>query len=182
MLNNRAKFLLVATSLSPVLGAMGASQFEPGESWKSWEWWLVVVLALVLPGLCWALLMYAKKNAPTQLFYIKEFERKDQEMLVFLFIYLLPFIQSPDPTFASEWLTSVYVLVIIIIAIAHADAFHFNPVMRVLFGYRFYAAKDRCGISNLLISKRDLRRPGEEVRTVRLAWNVYLYIGDSDAR
>ena len=181
MLNRRAKFLLVATSLSPVLGAVAVSQFEPGESWKSWEWCLVVVLALVLPGLCWPLLMYAKKNAPKQLFYIKEFERKDQEMLVFLFIYLLPFIRSPNPTFASEPLTSVYVLAIIIIAIAYADAFHFNPVMRV-FGYRFYAAKDRYGISNLLISKRDLRRPGEEVPTVRLAWNVYLYIGDSDAR
>ena len=181
MLNNRAKFLLVATSLSPVLGAVAVSQFEFSESWRSWAWWLVVMGTLLLPCLCWALLMYAKKNAPKQLFYIKEFERKDQEMLVFLFIYLLPFIRSENTTFATEWLTSVYVLTIIIIAIAYADAFHFNPVMRLLFGYRFYAAKDRDGISNLLISKRDLRRPGEEVQTVRLAWNVYLYIGDSDA-
>ena len=181
MLNRRAKFLLVATSLSPVLGAVAVSQFELCESWKSWEWWLVAVGALVLPVLCWALLMYAKKHAPKQLFYIREFERKDQEMLVFLFIYLLPFIRSANPTFASEWLTSLYVLSIIIIAIAYADAFHFNPVMRLLFGYRFYAAKDRDGISSLLISKRDLRRPGQEVQTVRLAWNVYLYIGDSDA-
>ena len=181
MLNIRAKFVLVATSLSPVLGAVAVSQFELRESWKSWEWWLVAMGALVLPVLCWALLMYAKKNAPKQLFYIREFERKDQEMLVFLFIYLLPFIRSANPTFASEWLTSVYVLSIIIIAVAYADAFHFNPVMRMLFGYRFYAAKDGAGISNLLISKRDLRRPGEEVQTVRLAWNVYLYIGDSHA-
>ena len=181
MLNIRAKSLLVATSLSPVLGAVAVSQFEFGESWKSWEWWLVVGVALLLPVLCWVLLMYARKNAPKQLFYIGEFERKDQEVLVFLFIYLLPFIRSANPTFASEWLTSIYVLGIIITAIAYADAFHFNPVMRLLFGYRFYAAKDRDGISNLLISKRDLRRPGEEVQTVRLAWNVYLYIGDSDA-
>ena len=181
MLNFVAKCLLVATSLSPVLGAVAVSQFEICESWRSWTWWLVVVIALILPGLCWVLLMYAKQNAQKQLFYIKEFERKDQEMLVFLFIYLLPFIRSADPTFASEWLTSVYVLAIIIIAIAYADAFHFNPVMRLLFGYRFYAAKDHDGVSNLLISKRDLRRPGEEVQTVRLAWNVYLYIGESDA-
>ena len=125
--------------------------------------------------------MYAKKNAQKQLLYIKEFERKDQEILVFLFIYLLPFIRSENPTFASEWLTSVYVLTMIIIAIAHADAFHFNPVMRMMFKYRFYAIRDRDGISNLLISKKNLRRPREELKTVRLAWNVYLYIGDSDA-
>ena len=41
----------------------------------------------------------------------------------------------------SEWITSIFILLIIIIAIAQADAFHFNPVMRLLLGYRFYAAK-----------------------------------------
>ena len=72
-------------------------------------------------------------------------------------------------------------LAIIIIAVAYADAFHFNPVMRLLFGYRFYSVRNREGVSNLLISKRDLRRPGEKVQTVRLAWNVYLHIGEADA-
>ena len=181
MLNILAKCLLVSTSLCPVLGAVAISQFELDESWRNWEWWLVVAIVLLLPVLCWALLMYAKGNAQRHLFYIKDFERKDQEMLIFLFIYLLPFIRSANPTFASEWLISAYVLAIIVIAIAYADAFHFNPVMRLLFGYRFYSARNREGMSNLLISKRDLRRLGEEVQTVRLAWNVYLDIGDSNA-
>ena len=78
MLNFVAKGLLVATSLSPVLGAVAVSQFELGESWRSWAWWLLVVIALLLPGLCWILLMYAKKNAQRHLCYIRDFERKDQ--------------------------------------------------------------------------------------------------------
>ncbi len=102
-------------------------------------------------------------------------------MLTFLFIYLLPFVRSKHSTFANEWIMSVYILSIIILAIAHAGAFHFNPVMRLLFGYRFYAVKDRHGVSNLLISKTDLRRSGKEVQVVGLDWNVYLYIGESDA-
>lgn len=179
MLNIFAKCLLVSTSLSPVLGAVAVNQFERGKPWTNWIWWLVGALLLVL--LCDALLRYAKKHAQKHLFSIREFERKDQDVLVFLFIYLLPFIRSENPTFASEWLTSAYVLAIIIVAIVHAGAFHFNPVMRLFFAYRFYSVKNREGISNLLISKRDLRRPGEEVQTVRLAWNVYLYIGESDA-
>ena len=181
MLNIIAKSLLVSSSLSPVLGAVAVSQFDLCESWRSWTWWLVVALALILPVLCWILLMYAKKNAQKHTFYINDFERKDQEMLAFLFIYLLPFIRSENPTFASEWPTSLYVLAIIIVAIAYSDALHFNPIMRLVFRYRFYAARNREGISNLLISKRELRRHGEEVQTVRLAWNVYLCIGDSDA-
>ena len=179
MLNIFAKCLLVSTSLSPVLGAVAVNQFERGKPWTNWIWWLVGALLLVL--LCDALLRYAKKHAQKHLFYIREFERKDQDVLIFLFIYLLPFIRSENPTFASEWLTSAYVLAIIILAIVHVGAFHFNPVMRLFFAYRFYSVRNREGISNLLISKRDLRRPGEEVQTVRLAWNVYLYIGESDA-
>ena len=177
MLNIVAKCLLVSTSLSPVLGAVAINQFERGESWTKCIWWLTVGFLLV--ALCWGLLRYAAQNAQKHLFDIKEFERKDQELLAFLFIYLLPFVRSENTTFASQWLTSVYILSIIILAIAHAGAFHFNPVMRLL-GYRFYAVKNRHGVLNLLISKRDLRRPGKELQTVQLAWDVYLHTGDTD--
>ena len=51
--------------------------------------------------------------------------------------------------------------------------------MRLL-GYRFYAVKNREGISNLLISKTDLRRSGKEVQTVRLAPDVYLHMEGTD--
>ena len=178
MLNIVAKCLLVATSLSPVLGAVAIKQFEHGEPWTSWVGWLAVAFLLV--SLCWGMLRYAAKNAQNHLLYIKEFERKDQEMLTFLFIYLLPFIRSGNSTFANEWITGAYVLAIIILAIAHAGAFHFNPVMRLL-GYRFYSVRDPHGVSNLLISRPDLRRPGAEIQTVRLAWNVHLHIGGQDA-
>ena len=175
-----AKCLLVSTSLSPVLGAVAISQFESGAPWTTWVWWLVAGICLV--GMCWALLKYAARNLETDLLYIQEFERRDQEMLTFLFIYLLPFLRSADPTFANNWLTGIYILAIIILAIAHAGAFHFNPVMRLFFGYRFYSVRGRNGVSNLLISRMELRKTGEEVRTVGIAQNVYLFVGDSNAR
>ena len=179
MLNMLAKSLLVSTSLSPALIAVAVNQYELGEPWTSWVCWLAV--ALILLVLCWALLKYAAKNAQKRTFYIKEFERKDQEMVTFLFIYLLPFIRSDSSTFANEWLTTVYILAIIILAIAYTGAFHFNPAMRLFLGYRFYAVKDRHGVSNLLISRTDLRRSDEKVQTVKLAGNVYLHIGNRNA-
>ena len=179
MLSFIAKLVLGATSLSPVLGALTISELERCEPWTSWVWWLAGAILLIV--FCWLMLRYAAKRAQKSHVYIRSFERKDQEMLVFLFIYLLPFIRSANPTFASEPFTSLYVFGIILVAIAYADAFHFNPVMRLLFGYRFYSVRNREGVPNLLISKRDLRREGEEVQTVRLAWNVYLHIGEQDA-
>ena len=82
--------------------------------------------------------------------------------------------------FTGDWLTGAYVLLIIFLVIAHAGAFHFNPVMGLL-GYYFYAVKNEDGVSHLLISRAELRRPGQEVQTVRLAYNIYLHTGAANA-
>lgn len=164
MLNTFAKFLLVSTSLSPLLGAVAVNQFARGEPAMRWGPWLAVALLLVF--LCWALLYYAAHNAQRHDFRIKEFERNDKEVLAFLVTYLLPFLSTEKMGFAGDWLTGVYVLLIIFLVIAHAGAFHFNPVMGLL-GYHFYAVKNDEGVSQLLISKAELRRPGEDLLTVR---------------
>ena len=171
MLNTFAKLLLVSTSLSPLLGAVAVNQFARGEPASQWGPWLAVALLLVF--LCWALLTYAARNVQTQAFHIKEFERNDKEVLAFLVTYLLPFLSTEKMGFGGEWLTSAYVLLIIFLVIAHAGAFHFNPVMGLL-GYHFYAVKDKDGVSHLLISRTELHRPDLEVKTVRLAANIYL--------
>ena len=178
MLNTFAKFLLVSTSLSPVLGAVAVNQFARDETWTVWGPWLAVAAFLVF--LCWALLSYASKNAQKHLFTISEFERSDQEVLAFLLAYLLPFVSSENMAFTGEWLTGAYILGIIFLVITHAGAFHFNPVMGLL-GYHFYAVKNSDGVSHLLISKAELRRPGQGVQTVRLAHHIYLHTGDRDA-
>ncbi|HNU09963.1 MAG TPA: hypothetical protein PKJ45_01210 [Rubrivivax sp.] len=178
MLNTFARFLLVSTSLSPLLGAVAVNQFARGEPATRWGAWLAIALLLVF--LCWALLRYAARNAQKHLFRIKEFERNDKEVLAFLVTYLLPFLSREKMGFAGDWLTGAYVLAIIFLVIAHAGAFHFNPVMGLL-GYHFYTVKNGDGVSQLLISKDELRRPGRDVGTVRLAHGIYLHTGGADA-
>lgn len=178
MLNTLAKFLLVSTSLAPVLGAVAVNQIAQNEHWTRWAGWLIAALLLVV--LCWAMLRYAAENAQKHAFRIKEFERNDQEVLAFLLAYLLPFVSAENMAFTGEWLTGAYILGIIFLVIAHAGAFHFNPVMGLL-GYHFYAVKNGDGVSHLLISKAELRRPGSDVQTVRLAHHIYLHIGGADA-
>lgn len=178
MLNTLARFLLVSTSLAPILGAVAVNQFARDEPWTRWVWWLIA--ALVLVGLCWAMLRYAASNAQKHAFRIKEFESNDQEVVAFLLVYLLPFVSAENMSFSGEWLTGAYILGIIFLVIAHAGALHFNPVMGLL-GYHFYAVRNGDGTSQLLISKLELRRPGNEVQTVRLAHHIYLHTGGTDA-
>ena len=177
MLNTFAKFLLVSTSMSPILGAIAVSQYSQHKPWISWGAWLIAALVLVL--LCRAVLEYAGRNAQKHLFHIKEFERNDLEALTFLLTYLLPFVSSKT-LFSGEWLTGAYVLGIIFLVISHAGAFHFNPIMGLL-GFHFYAAKNGEGVPHILISKVVLNRVGKEIDAVKLAQNVYLGIGASDA-
>jgi MFS family permease len=178
MLNKFAKFLLMATSLSPVLGAVAVNQFARQEPWTRWAGWLIAALLLVF--LCWALLRYAARNAQKHLFHIKEFERNDKEVLAFLLAYLLPFVSTNDMAFSGEWLTGAYIFGVIFLVFAHAGAFHFNPLMGLL-GYHFYAVKNGDGVSHLLISKDELTRGGKDVHTVRLAHGIYLHTGGTDA-
>ena len=178
MLNNFAKFLLMATSLSPVLGAVAVNQFARHEPWTRWGGWLGAALLLVF--LCWALLQYSARNAQHHPFHIKEFERNDTEVFAFLLAYLLPFVSSTDMAFTGEWLTGAYIFAVIFLVFAHAGAFHFNPVMGLL-GFHFYYVKNVDGVSHLLISKAELRRPGKDVQTVRLAHGIYLQTDGSDA-
>lgn len=178
MLNRFAKFLLVATSLSPILGAVAVNQYSLGKPTSSWLPWLMVALLLVL--ICWGLLQYSAKNAQKQTVRIAQFESNDKEVLSFLLAYLLPFISSKDMAFEGQWMTGIYIFAIIFLVIVHAGIFHFNPVMGLL-GYHFYGVKNNEGIALLVISKAELHRPGKDVETVRLAHNIYLHTGGADA-
>lgn len=177
MLNTFATLLLVSTSLAPILGAVAVNEFARHEPWAASGW---VLAALVLIFLCWFMLRYAAKNAQVQPFHIKEFERSDQEVLAFLLAYLLPFISNDNLTFTGSWLTGGYILLVIFLVVAHAGALHFNPVMG-LFGFHFYAVKNGDGVSHVLISKIELRRPSRDIEAVRLTNHVYLQVGGSDA-
>jgi len=178
MLNWLAKILLIATSLSPVLGAVAISQIAKGQPLLKWLPWVLVGLLLVL--LCWLLLLLVSKTAQKNTISIQHVEGNDKDVLAFLLAYLLPFISSENMAFGDQWITGAYILLIIFIVIAHAEAFHFNPVMGFL-GYHFYSIRTFDNVSQLLISKSELCKVGEEVETVKLTTNIYLQVGGSNA-
>ncbi len=174
MLNRFAKFLLVLSSLSPMLGAVAVNQLALGKPLVGWLPWVVIALLLVF--ICWGVLHYASTNAQTHKLKVEQFEDNDKEVLAFLLAYLLPLVSVKDTVAEIHWLTGAYVLIIILLVFTHARAFHFNPVMGLL-GYHFYSLKNDQGISLLLISRSELRRSGKELDTVRLAHNIYLHTG-----
>ena len=158
-----------------MLGAIATIQVASrGPWWHSASWFGA---ALLLVFLCWGMLSYAATNAQKHQFRIDQFERSDQDIIAFLLAYLLPFIATDSIAFTKGWLVGAYILGLISLVIAHAGAFHFNPVMWLL-GYHFYAVKDADGMPHVLISRCRLSSAGVSVETVRLADNIYLHTGD----
>jgi hypothetical protein len=175
MLNWFANLLLVASSLSPILGAVAVNQYSVEKPISDWLPWLVAALMLVL--ICAGLLEYAARAAQKQKLKITQIEDKDKEVLAFLLAYLLPLVGGKDILTDVHWSTVAYAIAIILLVFTHARALHFNPMMGVL-GYHFYRVKDGSGVPTLLISRPELRQIGGDVQTVRLASDVYLRIGD----
>ena len=178
MLSILAKLVLVSTSLAPVLIAIAINQYENDKPWTYWILWIIA--AVVLICLCSFILNYLVNNAQKCKLFIKEFEPKNHEVLTFLFIYLLPFLRLDSSIVFCNWLSTIYIYAVIIFALVITGSFHFNPVMRILFRYRFYAVKDQLGVTNLLISKKDLNRPNVKINTVLLAPNVFLHLDDQN--
>ncbi len=171
MLNQFAKGLLVATSMAPILGAVAVNQIAQDRPWSQWLPWLAVTVLLGL--ICWLMLLLLNRTGEQHCLRIEEFENSDKEIVVFLLTYLLPFLATDKLDFTGEWITGAYIFAVIFFTVAHAGAFHFNPVMGLL-GYHFYSIKDDSGASCLLISKKAVRRPGEALKVVELTDGIYL--------
>ena len=178
MLNWFAKILLVATALSPMLGAVAVNQIAQGMPWTDWCGWLLAALVLAL--LCFVLLWYVASNGEQHTLHVKEFESKNSEILAFLLTYLLPFLATDKLEFKGEWITGTYIMLIIVLTIVQSGAFHFNPVMGLF--YHFYSVKDESGVPSLLISRRPVRKVGADLDTVRLTHNIYLQRSQSYAK
>lgn len=170
MLSFFARCLLVGTSLAPVLFVVAVSQFERGVPYTSWRWPLVICLSLV--GLCKFLLWVGARVPEAFSIEIKAIDQKDHEIVVFLFIYLLPLMRSDVPTVFNSWMTGATVLMIVILSIVHARAFSFNPIMGLVFRYRFYSIRTKRGVPSLLISKDSAQM--ERLTVTRLAPDIYL--------
>lgn len=164
-----AKLILVLTSFAPLLCAIAIDSVS--QTLRVSVIYLFIA-GIVLGIICWVMMKLASNKGETFQLHVKEFNRRDQGTLLFLFIYILPFIRSPDSSFDISWST-IIIFGVIIFTVIDIGAYNFNPVMRCL-GYRFYEVKDTQDVHHLLITRTVLRKPGIEITTRRISHDVYV--------
>ena len=176
MLNLFAKSILAATSLVPLLLIIAWKHHNDNSSVAYGFGIVGAILFLV----CWAMMKWRSRHGEIIPSYIKEFNRRDQGTLTFVFIYLLPFIRSPESAFISDVPLTIALFFIIVVTMADVGAYNLNPVMR-FFGYRFYEIRNEKGVQRLLITRKDLRQPEKKIRVRRISPDVYIQLEGKDA-
>ena len=172
----------VATSLSPVFLVLAIGDLERYCKYKGTKneielycFMIYFVISIVLWISCWFMLWMICKKDTTPI-PIDNLNRKDNEILSFLFIFILPLVKGSDSLLGNEPVTTFICFLILIFAIADIGAYHFNPIIR-LWGYHIYSIKVGNRDSMLIAkSRRMLRsRPEGKLKVVNIANGVYIH-------
>ena len=169
--------LFVVTSFSPVVFTLSVSQFESQLNSNQPSNWYILTLSisLFMIGLCGLMLIFIVRCFHKGNINIQSVDRKDGDILTYLFVFLIPFISSDNSLFGSQILTTTVCAIIIILAIADIGAYHYNPVLR-LFRYHIYSINVD-GNTGILIAKTKNRLYGNNIRlnVVSIANSIYIH-------
>ena len=145
------RILLALTSFAPVVLALAISCAVTEKDYGTSSIFLLFFFVLLI--ICYFLISrgrsHKKKLHKIQ---IKEFSRRDQGIVVFLSVWMIPFLRS---TFNADWATYAYVFIVVLLCMVDVGAYHFNLTIR-FFRYHFYTIKDQNNFECLLITYNKL--------------------------
>jgi hypothetical protein len=175
-LNKFTKALLTATALAPTLIVMAVDYFAH----KGLQtWWcfgtqlMLIVIALVTIALF--VMAFVRRHGEKMPFSMTKAKNSDKEVLAFLVAYLLPILIEHKILFKDFGITTLAILLLLSIAVYHANAFDFNPLLG-MFGFHFYEIEGDGSFPCLLISRRSLKKPAGEITVVQLFDYTFLLV------
>ena len=151
MFSKPIKYLLVATSIAPIVFVYWlVSVLRSGNIFK--YYWLLIALAVLLLA-CKYILEFAKNHLEIRSINIKSVKSADHNIISFLFVYLLPifdFIKKDD------YYIWAFIIIIVFVVIINTNAYHFNPLLSLVFRYKFYevATKGEININPYLLNAK----------------------------
>lgn len=172
MLNKLAKFMLVGTSLAPILVTWAFADWR-SRGWSPIQLTLILVAALL--AVLAALLIKAASDqiAPIS-FSATSLRTADTEVLGFIVAYLLPLVSTRVGDF--DLVLLAFVAGLLGLVVWNTNTYTVNPMLS-LFGYNFYEVANEDGVSFLFVSRRDLRRVAD-VSSVRQLTRYVLLDGE----
>lgn len=191
MLNKSSRFILTASSVSPVCGTVSFLVWVKRDQ-KTWnlsehlldlqlnssEYLFLISMALLIFSMLLFCITFqqAKKReiwGYQEELKIKTIKSKNSEMSSYLLGYLFPLISGGD-LFSNIYI-ALFFYVIMFWAIWYSDTYGFNPVLAVL-KYKFYEVETESGIGLTIITKKTIKNPEEVMEMVQLTDYAYMQV------
>ena len=169
-MNKLGKFLLVVTSLSPILFAYAVNSVSKGDSTAAYYFTICGVGFSVIGFL---ILWFCKTQISIETLKIKKVKSVDKQAIAFLVIYLMPLFADNAIDFRAHPWTAIYVIAIIGVVVYHNNAFAFNPLLALLW-YHFYEIENEDGMTFMLVTRKLLRKQSNTIKVVEIADYVYM--------
>lgn len=171
MLNGFARYALTASSVAPVCLTIGFLAYITG-----YDLMLYVSLGIAIFSifLCYFIIKTTLKLSKTTTKNLVSASPADREITNYFLTYLFPLIAGKD-TF-MDWRIAAFFYISLFFYIKHSSSYSFNPIVSVLFRYKFYEAEDDTGVSFVLMARRpilDAKISGMKV--IKLTEHTYIY-------
>ena len=135
----------------------------------------LILLAVALIVACKLILRRAHKDIPEEPIYASSVKIADQSMLAFIVAYLFPvvFARPTEPGSVRLGVLAL-VFVLLLVAVYRSNAYSFNPVLGLVFGYHFYEITTTKDFTYLVVSKREIVNTREPIGGRPLSLYMYL--------
>lgn len=170
MITNITKVVFVAFSLLPILLIISIINLHHS-LYSNAGWWLGLFTFLIF--LCITALHYIKRKTGNCKLNMKSIKRKDDDLLVFLLVFLLPLISKDTVGYGEN--PSSRIILIAVICIFLYNAFKYNPILRIV-GFNVYEFQLENKIPMTLISKRKIIKETDKTKALKISDYVYLEI------
>lgn len=122
--------------------------------------------------LCGLVLRFFSSGLEQRELRISSIKLADQQVLAFVVAYLLPLV-SQDPKQVDIAVVAV-VFAVLFAAIYRSNAFHFNPLLGLIFRYHFYEAETKNGFSYVVVSRRKITDTNAPIEGKRISDYMFL--------
>lgn len=170
MLSGLMKYVLVATSMAPVLLTFYGVNVIETDCWKSGFGYLIIAILLLCA--CLLLLNLSKKKLEVLDINITTVKNADHNIISFLLVYLLPVL---DIVKKDNVYVYGFILIVFFVIIINSNTYHFNPLLS-LFGYKFYEVTSDGNMSYILITRKALLNINDVKKVVHLSNYMILAI------
>lgn len=171
MLNKFARYALTASSIAPVCITLAFLAYI-NNNWMILS--VSVSLALISISLCYLIIKLSLRYSSNTIKNLVSASPADREITNYFLTYLFPLIAGP--TTFMDWKIATFFYVSLFFYIKHSSSYSFNPIVSVLFGYRFYEAEDDTGVSFVLMTRKPLLDAKiKSVSVIKLTEHTYIY-------